>query len=203
MKGHQMLRKILMSSVAIAGTSTIAVAGGLGELTFEQPTAPVMAATPFISPSDWTGFYVGGSFGTSYVEIGDAAGIDAANAGLHAGYMYEAGSYVLGGEIEYSRLDFDGVGDDFDASVLRLKVRVGYDAGAILPYFTAGAARLTLEDGSDANDTGYFYGIGADYAVTDNVLVGAEILQHEFEDFNGGGAEIAAQTMSLRVSYSF
>jgi hypothetical protein len=58
--------------------------------------------------------------------------------------MYEAGSYVLGGEIEYSRLDFDGVGDDFAASVLRLKVRVGYDAGAILPYFTAGAARLTL-----------------------------------------------------------
>jgi hypothetical protein len=39
--------------------------------------------------------------------------------------------------------------------------------------------------------------------VTDNVLVGAEILQHEFEDFNGGGAEIAAQTMSHRVSYSF
>ena len=92
-----MLRKILMSFVAIAGKSTMAVAGGLGEPTFEQPTAPVMVATPVISPSDWTVFYVGGSFGTGDVEIGDAAGIDAANAGLHAGYMCDAGSYVLGG----------------------------------------------------------------------------------------------------------
>lgn len=197
-----MLRQISLTSALILGTSSAAIAGGINEPVIVAAPAPVMMA-PVIISSDWTGFYAGGSLGLGSVGIGDADDIDTKNYGVHAGYLYDMGTIVLGGELEYSALNFDGTGDDLDASVLRLKGRVGYDAGAFLPYLTAGGAQLTIEDGTDANDTGYYYGIGADYAFNDRIRVGGEILQHEFADFNAGGADIDAQTMSLRVAYSF
>ncbi|MFT5067568.1 MAG: opacity protein-like surface antigen [Yoonia sp.] len=197
-----MLRQITLTSTLILGTSSAAIAGGITEPVIVAAPAPVMMA-PVIISSDWTGFYAGGSLGLGTVGIGDAADIDTNNYGVHAGYLYDMGSIVLGGELEYSTLDFDALGDSTDASVLRLKGRVGYDVGAFLPYLTAGVAQLTIEDGSDVKDSGYFYGVGVDYAINDSIRVGGEILQHEFEDFNGGGADISAQTMSLRVAYSF
>jgi len=193
-----MLRQITLTSALILGTSSAAFAGGITEPVIAAAPAPVMM-TPVIRSSDWTGFYVGGSLGQGNVGVGDADEIDTSNYGFHAGYLYDMGTVVVGGELEYSALDFD----DFDASVLRLKGRVGYDAGAFMPYLTVGGAKLTIEDGSDDSDNGYFYGIGADYAVNDSIRIGAEFLQHEFSDFNDGGADISAQTMSLRVAYTF
>ena len=196
-----MLCQIAITSIILAGASSSAIAGGLAEPV--ETMAPLPIATPVIMSKDWSGFYVGGGLGTGAVGIGDDPDIDSSSFGLNAGYRYDMGSIVLGGEVEYSALDFESAGDDFDASVLRLKGRVGYDAGAIMPYAVAGLAQLTIEDGSDTSDNGYFYGVGVDYAVTDNIYVGGEILQHQFDDFNDGGADIEAQTMSLRVGYSF
>ncbi|MDG1375640.1 MAG: hypothetical protein P8P56_01165, partial [Yoonia sp.] len=39
--------------------------------------------------------------------------------------------------------------------------------------------------------------------INENFRIGAEFLQHEFTDFDGGGDDISAKTMSLRASYSF
>lgn len=200
-----MLKTITLSSVILAGTTSLVSAGGMQDPTIAAPPmapAPVMMA-PTPVAGDWTGFYLGGSVGTGDVTIGTGTPIDASNFGVHAGYNYGVGNIIVGGELEYSRLDFEAAGDDFDASVLRLKGRVGYDAGVFMPYATAGAAQLTIEDGAGVKDTGYFYGAGVDYAINDNFRIGGEILQHEFEDFNGGGADIAEQTLGLRVSYSF
>ena len=60
-----------------------------------------------------------------------------------------------------------------------------------------------MNDGSDASDTGYFYGIGAEYAVNDNLRVGGEFLQHEFENFDDSGEDLSAKSLALRVSYKF
>ena len=197
-----MLKQITLSAAVVAGTTTSVFAGGLAEPTIVQvPTAVPMA--PVAASSDWTGFYVGGSIGTGEVESDGSALADTLSLGVNGGYLTDLGDYVIGGELEYSALDFEDAGDDFDASVLRLKARAGYDLGALLPYVTAGAAQLTIEDGSGVNDFGYFYGVGADYAVTDSIRVGGEVLQHEFEDFNDDGSDISATTMGLRVSYSF
>ncbi|WP_458790713.1 outer membrane protein [Yoonia sp. MH D7] len=193
-----MIHKIALSSVLIAGTASTAFAGGLAEAVVVAAPVVVTAA-PVVMSNDWTGFYVGGSFGKGEVDDGVSDELDADNYGVHAGYLRDYGSIVVGGELEYSRLDVDTIND---ADVLRLKGRVGYDAGAFLPYLTAGAAQLSLKD-ADLDDTGYFYGIGADYAFNDNFRVGAEVLQHEFEDFNDSGFDVSAQTLALRVSYSF
>ena len=197
-----MIRSYTYAATLLISSASMAVAGGISEPV--TTPAPVMVApAPVVFSNDWTGAYVGGGFGVGEITSGEDDPIDTNDLSLLAGYMYDMGSMVVGGEIEYERFDFDDGGDSLDASVLRLKGRVGYDAGAFLPYLTVGAARLALEDGSDVADNGYFYGAGADYAVNENFRLGAEILQHEFDNFNDGGADVSARTMSFRASYSF
>lgn len=183
----------LAAASALAGGT--AQAGGLNEPVPAPAPAPI-AVTPVAPSTDWTGFYAGGSLGTATVDTGDAE-IDANTLGVHAGYNYDLGSIVLGGEFEASRLALDTDGDP-EADVLRLKGRVGYDAGSVLPYVTAGFASLDSGDLSLDSESGAFYGVGADFAVTDQILIGAEVLQHEFED-----AGIDAQTLGLRASFRF
>ena len=197
-----MLRNFTYSSALLLGTASTAFAGGMAE-PVTAPTAVVPVPVVAVSSNDWTGFYVGGSVGQGTVSENGSNDTDANVYGVNVGYMRDLGSLVVGGELDYSRFNLDGTSDTYDVAVTRLKGRVGYDAGAFLPYITAGGANLSLNDGSDASDTGYFYGIGADYAVNDNFLVGGEVLQHEFDNFDDSGVDLSAKTLALRVSYKF
>lgn len=232
-----MLRVALVAAVSVMFTSNVAVAAGHDILGSggAQTSAGVSA-----QGSGWTGFYVGGQLGIvdsespillsdlveggalTELEITDAGfdlddaitlGLDGKSFGVHAGYMYDAGSYVLGGEFDYNSLDFDEVSitfggttvtesldDDSDDSIMRLKLRAGYDAGQFLPYVTAGMARI---DSEDESTNGTFYGAGVEVLATGNFMIGGEILQHQFDDAFDTGLDIEATTMSLRASIKF
>ena len=62
---------------------------------------------------------------------------------------------------------------------VRVKARVGYDAGAFLPYVTGGVVRANTS-GPDLEVDGDFYGLGVAYKYADNILFGGEVLQHKF-----------------------
>lgn len=81
-------------------------------------------------------------------------------------------------------------------------MRAGYDAGAYLPYVTAGAAQLDI-GGLDADDTGTFYGVGVDYQYTDSIRIGGEVLKHDFDEFDGGELSFDATTATVRMSFQF
>ncbi len=188
---------------AVAGYAT---AGGLAEPVIAPAPVPVVAPAPVATGRDWTGFYAGGSLGFGTLDV---PGVDGDFEGLtfggHAGYNYDLGSIVLGAELEGALTnDFTNDGADLELDqVLRAKVRAGYDAGAYLPYVAAGWAQATVgTGGDDLEDTGYFYGVGLDYALSDAITVGGEVLRHEFEDFDGAG-DVTADTFGLRVSYNF
>jgi outer membrane immunogenic protein len=191
---------LIAAPLVVAGT--FASAGGLAEPV--AVVAPVAVAAPAAVSygSDWSGAYAGGSLGYGTVDATGVTGdFEGATYGGHLGYNYDMGNIVLGAELEATGTnDFtnDATGLELE-KVLRAKVRAGYDAGAYLPYITAGAAKATV-NGDD--DNGYFYGVGVDYAMSDSFTVGGEVLRHEFEDFNGG-ADITADTFALRVSYNF
>lgn len=196
-----------LALVTLGGTT--ALAGGLTAEIVEAPIVPVVQQpAPVFVPSDWTGFYAGGVAGTGDVTVGTnlddpALETDATSYGLYAGYNLDLGTFVIGGEISYDVLEFD-VNEDLDNSVLRVGARAGYDAGAFLPYVTAGFANLTTEAfGDEVDDNGYYYGVGVDYRATDNIVVGAQYLRHEFEDFNEGGADIQADLAQIRIAYQF
>ncbi|MEO9864303.1 MAG: outer membrane beta-barrel protein [Yoonia sp.] len=191
---------LITAPLAVAGS--FATAGGLAEPVAAAAPAPVAVAAPVSYGSDWSGAYGGLSLGYGDVDADGVTGdFEGTTFGGHIGYNYDMGNVVLGAELEAVGTDDfvnDATGLELE-QVLRAKVRAGYDAGAYLPYVTAGVAQATV---NGDEDNGYFYGLGVDYALSDSFTVGGEVLRHEFEDFNGG-ADITADTVGLRVSYNF
>jgi len=188
-----------LSAAALLATGSAAFAGGIAEpVMAPAPVAPAAPIAMVPVSADWSGFYVGGQYGAGSVDLG-AAEPDLTNYGVQAGYLYDLGSFVVGGEASYNVLDIDTVGDD--NSVTRVGVLAGYDAGRFMPYLAGGYASLDAD--ALGQDNGYYYGVGATYAVTDSINVGVEYLEHKFDDFNDTGADIEAKTTSLKVSYKF
>lgn len=195
---------IALPLVLIGG---IASAGGLAEPVETPAPAPIPAApAPVMMGSDWTGFYAGGQLGYGIVES-DALTDDGEDLtyGAHAGYLYDFGQWVLGGELDIDGTEIEQDGVEVD-TVTRAKLRAGYDAGDWLPYITGGIAQLRTSSANpafDGDDTGAFGGLGLEYRVSPSIRVGGEVLRHQFEDYNGSGSDIDATTASARVSFQF
>lgn len=203
---------LIAAPVALMGGA--AFAGGLAEPVVVVEPAPVVAA-PVMMGNDWTGFYVGGQLGWGDVDLGflpDDADYDFSGAlyGVHAGYLYDFGSFVAGAEVDWdaTNMELEVEGEDTGVnveSVARAKLIAGFDAGNVMPYLTGGWANASLDgDGEEAEDTGTFLGAGVSYAATDSIRVGAEVLQHSFEDFDDAeGFDFDVTTATLRVSFAF
>ena len=105
------MKKILLSSVALLGLATGALAA---DLPSRRAPAPIIAAVPVFT---WTGFYVGVNAGytwgpwdasSSQIIFDPSATHDAkvngGLVGLQAGYNWQAGGWVYGleGDIQYT-----------------------------------------------------------------------------------------------------
>ncbi|WP_322889211.1 MULTISPECIES: outer membrane protein [unclassified Yoonia] len=199
-----------MLAAPLALAAGMATAGGLAQpVETVAPTPVAPAPAPVMRGSDWTGFYVGGQLGYGDLTISaqpEQPDLDGLIGGVHAGYMYDLGSIVLGAEADYDLTDISANGQDLD-SILRLKARVGYDAGAFLPYVTGGVVRANQSGGeSDAEFDGDFYGAGVAYKFSDSILIGGEVLQHKFYEGDleaTPGLGVRATTATARVSFQF
>lgn len=195
-----------IAAIAVAFAAAPALAGGVAQ---PAPAPAIVPVAPAPAPSaDWTGAY-----GGLQLEYGDVTvdGVideegDGGLAGVFAGYRYDFGTYVIGAEIDINGADIDlpAAGGNLD-TVARLGVEAGLDAGPALIYGTAGAAMATVDAGADTlAGPGYFYGVGVDYAVTDQITVGAEVLQHEFDDFDDtDGLDVSATTFGVNAAFRF
>jgi opacity protein-like surface antigen len=198
------MSRILIPALVLALLSTPALATG-----YVSP-APAPAVVP-VAPApgtDWTGAYGGLQY--EFLDGVTGAGTDFEGDlyGLFGGYRYDFGDYVLGGEIDYMTGEFrpatGGPALDID-SLLRVGVEAGFDAGRALIYGTAGYASMEASLGPITGDgDGVFYGLGIDYLVTDNITLGAELLRHEFRDFNSTpGNDFEFTSFGINVAYRF
>ncbi|MDC0656656.1 outer membrane beta-barrel protein [Leisingera sp. SS27] len=192
-----MTRFVAMTAIATVMGSA-AFAGNLVEPVVEPAPAPAPVAVN--EGGDWTGFYLGGQIGQLDADASNGASGDDAAYGIHGGYNYDFGRFVLGGELDYDATDLDLGGGATVDSVARAKLKAGYDFGRVLAYVTGGVAEA---DSSLGSETGDFYGVGLAYQVTDQWQVGGEVLEHDFDQFGTSGVGADATSVSLRASFKF
>jgi len=187
-------------AAATAATTALALPAYAGSNEPAQPDPVVTQPAPAVPAGvNWTGGYVGGQLGFGSFDVGGTDD-DGAIGGVHAGYDYDFGQWVVGGAIDYDMADITAGGVTLD-NVARLKLRGGYDLGnGGLAYATAGAARAYTASSGD--DSGYFLGAGYEHMMTDNFSVAGEVLHHQFDDFNGG-PDVDATTVQVRGSFRF
>ncbi len=194
-----MMRRITGIAGVAAMAAMPAFAGGLVQPTEEPMVAPAPMAMPAPS-TDWSGLYAGGQLG--YGDVGSTGALagDGMTAGVFAGYRADFGQFVTGveGNFDWANIDLGG-GTSLD-SISRLKLIGGYDVGPALVYGTVAAVRADTTLGAD---NGWGAGIGVDYAVTQQMTLGAELMEHRFDNFVGSGTDIEATTLNARVGFRF
>ena len=183
----------------------------------DLPSRRIAPAIPMPPAFTWTGFYVGAQAGWAQTrtELTPGAAIagqaavaslpslnrDGATVGLLAGYNYQIGQLVLGGEIDGAALitgkqRFTALTGDFITAhtnwVGSARLRVGYAFDRFMIYATGGLALAAAK--STVTGTGYSYGAGdstrvgwtlgagAEYAITNNWIAGLEYRYSQFEE---------------------
>lgn len=195
--------KLAFAALAATLTAGSAFAGGYAAPVVETPVIAPIVPVAVANDVDWTGFYAGVQYGQGSTELslnGDELDTDFDAYGVHGGYNRDFGKYVLGGELDYNKIDLDD--DSGDADLWRLRGRAGYDMGRFLPYVTLGAAHVSGD--GDLSETDVTYGLGADYLVTDKFTVGAEYTVQNFSDVaDVDGLDLDTDMVQVRASFRF
>ncbi len=197
--------------IAIALTPVAAAAGNLEPVS----ETPQVLAT---DTTDWSGAYTGLGYSRFGGDIGEAGNTpisldNSSQAQIFAGYQLQNGSFVYGGELAYgfgSATSAPGTVDPNDISkVIDLKARAGYAADKFMVYGILGYSRsefdvITNTTGDEGTLAGISYGIGVDYAISTNFVIGAEYLARNLDgSIQGTSIETDMNSLSLRASYRF
>jgi outer membrane immunogenic protein len=199
--------KNMKSIAALFAAAVVAGPALAGGPTVVEPEPVIATPAPMVAPSaDWSGFYAGGQLGYGDVDS-NGGGLDGNGflGGIHGGYRWDFGQFVFGTELDYDTVDINLGGDTGSLDdVTRVKLVGGADLGNSLLYATTGLAYASASVGPQSlSDDGWFYGGGMTFALNDQWTVGGELLQHNFNNFDGSGVDIDALTATARVGFRF
>ena len=224
-----------MKPVLFASTFLFAISGSAfaADVVVNEPVPIVPAGFT------WTGGYVGLQFGGGWSNVDQPfsffppgpANLSQDNAngsgvigGVFAGYNWQSGSFVFGGEADIDATSIDGddggsAGDinGFKAQwMASARLRAGYAVDRWLIYGTGGYAYLRgkadrrdpgFEESQSASFNGWTIGAGAEYALTDNIIIRGE---YRFADFGSKSVvisnyveDISPQIHAVRVGLSY
>lgn len=209
-----MMKKLVLAAT-LAAMGTPMFAGGPTMVADD----PMPAAAPAPAPvHDWSGPYVGLSYGRTSADITfSTTGLfdfdNGTAAGIHAGYLWQRGSFVYGGELAYSGVSGTAVpgfgGDDEIEHVLDLKARAGFAVNRALLYgvLAYSQANYVEPPGEEFDLDGLGVGLGAELMVSSRFSIGLEYMTR---DLSGNGtlvpttsADANLDTLSLRVGFNF
>ena len=203
-----------ISLLILAGAATLmsASAASAADLLINQP-APSYGGDFGGSTGGWDGAYVGAFLGYGWGTMADEDGniLNDANdetdlsgwtVGAKLGANFSVGSgIVLGAEGDVAWAGIGGYDEDADVDfdinwTSSLRGRVGYDAGAFMPYLTGGlaiAGATASNGGTDDTQThfGWTAGAGVEIAATEQVSID---LSYRYSDYgqatyNVGGSD--------------
>jgi outer membrane immunogenic protein len=219
------LARVAVGALLVSATSAFAA---------DLPSRKVAPVAPVVAPAfSWTGFYLGadlgGAFGYSKGK-GDSATLGVVSVptldvsglvgGIHAGYNYQMGMFVLGAEADlwYNNLNantyvLNGAGImktelGWQGSI---RARGGVAVDRALFFVTAGVAigdpstSVTLVgngatiSGSDTR-AGYTLGAGVEYAFTNNWIGKVEYRYTDFGTKTIGTIAVGADSVTFKNS---
>lgn len=184
-------------------------------MTYHIKTALLALATalPTHALADWNGAYAGLSLGSTVTN--ELSGEDddgsvtyeadpSAALGIFGGYTVQNNDFVFGGEFAFLitpdvGLEVDGEELSFDFDAVDLKGRAGYAVNNILLYGVAGVSRVYA---AGAQASGFNIGVGADYDLGNNIVIGAEYLARRATD-EESDFDAALDTLALRAAFGF
>ena len=212
-----------LTSLLLAGTAVALLSGGAmaADLYVAPAQAPMVSAAQAVS--DWDGAYIGASIGYSWGTFVDTTGDGNGNAsggfiGGEIGYNFHlTDGVVVGiqGDLSWnneSASSFTNTNDmsariNWDGAVLG---RVGFDAGAFLPYIEGGIAfaNATVTDGGtayNATHTGWAVGAGVQFALANKLSANIEYRYADYGSalYESGVPNIALTDSSIRVGLDF
>jgi outer membrane immunogenic protein len=186
------------------------------------PDGPGGPPGTYIATLDSGDFAGGGHVGGNYqFDGGFVLGVE---ADLGTGGSYES-NFIFGENLGYTGPNPDATGQIDLGLTGSARLRAGMAMERFLPYVTAGVAFAAMEASiadtsnpaanraAEGNFLGYTVGGGADYAVTDNLIIGAEYRFSDYGALNLGLTQdvpfdawahrAELQTHDLRVKASF
>ncbi|RWF65253.1 MAG: porin family protein [Mesorhizobium sp.] len=224
------MRKILLASILVIGSSEVAISADA-----------VIDTLPVESAYNWSGAYLGGFIGYGFGDTehlnppGETGNldIDGVIGGVAVGYNYQVDHYVLGVEADIAWSGIDGshgpaLFNTFNCGsgpcetevnwLATIRGRAGYAFDNILPYVTGGVAiggvdaRIqnapTLQDGEETQ-IGWTVGAGIEYGITQQWTAKVEYLYTDLGDwrYDSDGSDFSAtakfSAVKFGVNYRF
>lgn len=185
-----MKRKALfLVSALIGGALAFSIKANAADL--GGPKAPAPSIELPAATFNWSGFYLGGSFGMDIkTEAKDLVGV-------HVGFRHQQGQIVYGAELgattltgEIPRIINNVAVNDYSGLQFAGTASLGVALDRFMIYGKGGYAWFDKL-------AGFTYGGGASYAVTNHVSVGLEYMRTDFDDKN------KPETVTGRLSIKF
>jgi outer membrane immunogenic protein len=156
--------------------------------------------------TSWDGPYIGATVGYNWYNSDAVGSANGWNIGAQLGYNFHvADQIVLGiqGNVDWIGTNYPSDPSGWDGAIVG---RLGYDAGAILPYVEAGVAFADINfaaapagPGSQSG-TGWTAGAGIEFMLADQWSANVE---YRYSSYSMGGGVGNVNDNSLRVGLNY
>lgn len=177
------MKKVTLSIIAVLAMNTFAFAGG--DISSVEPEITI----PEVSESTGS-FYVGAGY--SYMNLDEVTEHDGDAVLLLAGYNF---NQYIGVEARYA-----GLTDCLENAAIYVKPM--YPIGDAKVYALLGYGETSYDNGVvDNSENGFQWGLGANYAVTENIGVFADYTNLYDDTF--AGVDSTVDAINVGVTYTF
>jgi len=210
------MKKITISIVSVLALSGMAFAGG--DL---KDVEPVVVPVVEIEEVDDSSFYVGLGYSRMTKNVEDAIYVTgnefddleytADSLLLLAGYNFNKyvaveGRYTMSiGDVEASDTWYDEA--DNELSNIGIYLKPMYPIGGLTVYGLLGYGQVTFDNGTEYSESGFQWGLGANYAVTEDVGVFVDYTRlyddENFDDCMCGDHDVVVDSINVGVTYTF